>query len=119
VAKKADRFGFPPSRVSDHEKCPEIAENREYHVRSSGVWWKDEKTVWMYNDGQKVAELTPGGPFKEPQYLFFDTEVFVWEGLPTIESLNDPSRNIMLVDWVRAWKLAKKGNAVEKNRATR
>jgi beta-glucanase (GH16 family) len=88
-----------------------------FHVY--GVWWKDEKTVWMYHDGQKVAEITTGGPFKEPQYLFFDTEVFVWEGLPTIESLNDSVRNTMLVDWVRAWKLVKKGNAGEKNRATR
>jgi len=35
----------------------------KFHVY--GVWWKDEKTVWMYHDGQKVAELTPGGPFKE------------------------------------------------------
>ena len=73
----------------------------------------------MYHDGQKVAELTPGGPFKESQYLFFDTEVFVWEGLPTIESLNDPSRNTMLVDWVRSWKLVKKGDTGEENRATK
>ena len=88
-----------------------------FHVY--GVWWKDEKTVWMYHDGQKVAELTLGGPFKESQYLFFDTEVFVWEGLPTIESLNDPSRNTTLVDWVRSWKLVKNGDTDEKNRATR
>jgi hypothetical protein len=73
----------------------------------------------MYHDGKKVAELTPGGPFNEPQYLFFDTEAFVWEGSPTIESLNDPSRNPTLVDWVQSWKLVKKGNKDEKNRATR
>jgi len=84
-----------------------------FHVY--GVWWKDPSTVWMYHDGQKVAELTTGGPFKEPQYLFFDTEVFTWEGLPTIESLNDPARNTMLVDWVRAWKLVKNANAAVEN----
>jgi hypothetical protein len=55
----------------------------------------------------QVAELTTGGPFKESQYLFFDTEVFTWEGLPTIESLNDPARNTMDVDWVRGWKLVR------------
>ena len=93
------------------------ASGETFHVY--GVWWKDEKTVWMYHDGQKVAALTPGGPFKETQYLFFDTEVFVWEGLPTIESLNDPSRNTMLVDWVRSWKLVKKGDTGEENRATK
>jgi beta-glucanase (GH16 family) len=73
-----------------------------------GVWWKDATTVWFYLDGEKVAELKPGGSFEEPQYLFFDTEVFTWEGLPTIESLKDPACNTMMVDWVRAWKLVKK-----------
>jgi hypothetical protein len=37
-------------------------------------------------------------------YLFFDTEVFTWYGLPTVASLKDPNLNTMLVDWVRAWK---------------
>jgi beta-glucanase (GH16 family) len=73
-----------------------------------GVWWKDEKTVWFYHDGKKIAEVATGGSFKEPQYLFFDTEVFIWEGLPTLESLKDPARNTMQVDWVRGWKLVKK-----------
>jgi len=78
-----------------------------FHVY--GVWWKDEKTIWFYHDGQKVAELKPGCGFLEPMYLFFDTEVFKWSGLPTIESLNDPKRNTMEVDWVRSWKLVKTG----------
>src|SRR5664279_2341346 len=34
--KKRTGLGSPP-RVSDHEKCPAIAENRDYHVRSSGL----------------------------------------------------------------------------------
>jgi hypothetical protein len=37
--------------------------------------------------------------------FFFDTEVFVWEGLPTLETLRDPELNVMQVDWVRAWRL--------------
>ena len=77
----------------------------DFHVY--GVWWKDENMVWMYHNGRKVAEIVTGGPFKESQYLFFDTEVFTWEGLPTIESLKDPARNTMLVDWVRGWKLVR------------
>ena len=51
------------------------------------------------------AEIRFGGPFEEPMYLFFDTEVFVWEGLPTLESLRDPELNTMSVDWVRGWRL--------------
>jgi beta-glucanase (GH16 family) len=74
-----------------------------FHVY--GVWWKDKDTIWFYHDGQKVAEIKPDGEFSEPMYLFFDTEVFKWEGLPTLEQLNDPNRNTMQVDWVRAWNL--------------
>ena len=38
-------------------------------------------------------------------YLFFDTAVFVWEGLHTLESLREPELNTMRVDWVHAWQL--------------
>lgn len=72
-----------------------------------GVWWKDASTLWFYHDGIKVAEATAGGPFDEPQYMFFDTEVFTWHGWPTRTSLLDPKKNTMLVDWVRAWRMEK------------
>lgn len=72
-----------------------------------GVWWKDAKTIWFYHNGVKVASVTPGGPFDEPQYMFFDTEVFTWHGWPTRASLLDSGKNAMLVDWVRSWRLVK------------
>jgi beta-glucanase (GH16 family) len=75
----------------------------DYHV--FGVRWKDAETFWMNHNGAKVLEITPGGPFDKPQYMFFDTEVFTWHGWPTRESLLDPDKNTMLVDWVRSWKL--------------
>lgn len=75
----------------------------EFHTY--GVWWKDENHAWFYHNGKKVAEITFPGPFAKPMYLFLDTEVFIWEGLPEIANLNNPDRNAMLVDWVRAWKL--------------
>jgi len=75
----------------------------DYHIY--GVWWKDENTIWFYHNGQKVKEVQTGAPFDEPMYLFFDTEVFVWEGLPDVASLKDPARNTMMVDWVRGWRL--------------
>lgn len=77
----------------------------EFHVY--GVWWKDKDTLLFYHNGERVAEMKTGGEFLETMYLFFDTEVFTWDGLPTIESLKDPARNTMRVDWVRAWKLVK------------
>ena len=75
----------------------------DYHVY--GVWWKDARNVWFYHNGKKVAEVQTGGPFIDPQYMFFDTEVFVFDGLPTISSLKDDSKNTMLVDWVRSYEL--------------
>jgi len=75
----------------------------EYHIY--GVWWKDANHVWMYHNGQRVATIATGGPFTVPQYMFFDQEAFTWEGLPTVESLQDDTRNAMCVDWVRAWRL--------------
>lgn len=74
-----------------------------FHVY--GVWWKDPHTIWLYHDGIKVAEMTPPAAFDEPFYIFLDTEVFTWHGLPTVESLADPKRNTMQVDWVRSWRL--------------
>lgn len=78
----------------------------DYHIY--GVWWKDPHTIWFYHNGEKVAEVKPGGPFDEPMYMFFDTEVFTWEGLPSVDSLKDPKKNTMYVDWVRGWRLVEK-----------
>ena len=75
----------------------------EYHIY--GVWWMDATNVWMYHNGQRVATITTGGPFTVPQYLFFGQEAFTWENLPTVESLQDESRNAMYVHWVHAWRL--------------
>lgn len=73
-----------------------------------GVWWKDKHTIWLYHNGERVADITTGGAFLEPMFMFFDTEVFVWEGLPDIDKLKDPGKNAMTVDWVRSWKLVDK-----------
>lgn len=83
-------------------KMPDEAAAK-FHVY--GVWWKDKDTIWFYHDGKKIAEVKPRCEFLEPMFMFFDTEVFTWSGLPSIQSLNDPARNTMKVDWVRSWKL--------------
>ena len=73
-----------------------------------GVWWREDNSIWFYYNDQKVANVSPGGAFGEGMYMYFDTEVFHWHGWPTKESLLDPERNVVLVDWVRAWKLEKR-----------
>ncbi|MCF7975509.1 MAG: DUF3472 domain-containing protein [Phycisphaerae bacterium] len=74
-----------------------------YHTY--GMWWKDNKTVCFYHNGERVAEVNLSVEFNEPMYLFFDTEVFKWDGMPSLEALKDPQKNTMRVDWVRAWRL--------------
>lgn len=75
----------------------------EFHTY--GLWWKDPNTLWFYHNGVKVMEITPSVPFEEKLHMIWDTEVFKWNGLPTIESLKDNSRNTMYVDFVRTFKL--------------
>jgi hypothetical protein len=84
----------------------------DYHVY--GVWWIDERHMNFYHNGTLTAEVELPGDYDEPMYMFFDTEVFTWEGLPTIESLNNPDLNTMYVDWVRSWELAP-GSSVEQS----
>ncbi len=75
----------------------------EFHVY--GVWWKDQTNIWFYHNGTNVAKVVSGGKFNEAMYLYFDTEVFTWEGLPTPASLQQEQTNTMFVDWVHAWQL--------------
>ncbi|WP_165419293.1 carbohydrate-binding protein [Corallincola spongiicola] len=79
-----------------------------------GLWWKDANNLWFYHNGKKVFEIKPNTAFTENLHMIFDTETLAsqWVGLPTIESLKDNSRNAMLVDWVRTWKLVEGNNEV-------
>jgi beta-glucanase (GH16 family) len=100
--------GWTSDKWTHHEHEMTSGAADDFHTY--GVWWKDARTVWLYLDGEKVEEVTTKGEFNEPLYLFFDTEVFKWEGNPALESLKDDSRNTMQVDWVRGWRLVKNDN---------
>lgn len=97
--------GFADDKSTSHRWTMPTKSAEGFHTY--GIWWKDANTVWFYHDGVKTAEVRPAGDFTEPMYMYFDTEVFLWEGLPLIESLKDPAKNAMRVDWVRAWTLEK------------
>ena len=36
-----------------------------------------------------IEKIKTGGVFREPMTMFFDTEVFIWEGLPDIDALKE------------------------------
>lgn len=78
-----------------------------------GVWWKDAETVIFYLDGKEVHTSKTGGAFNENMYMFFDMETFNWGiGLPTIESLDDSTKNVQYVDWVHTYKQEYKPESV-------
>ena len=77
--------------------------NEEFHTY--GFWWKDPSTLWFYHNGVKVMEVTPSIPFEEKLHMIWDTEVFKWHGLPLIENLQDDSKNTMIVDYVRTYRI--------------
>ena len=102
------RDGWPLDKATPKDWVMPTSSAQDYHVY--GVWWKDANTVDFYHNGVQVAHVNTGGAFDEPMYLFFDTEVFTWTGLPTLGSLKDPRRNTMSVDWVRSWRLVPYGS---------
>ena len=85
----------------------------EFHVY--GMWWKpDGKELVFYHNGEEINRLVPRVPLQEDLKMVFDTEVFPFAtagvahiGLPLVENLNDNTKNTMLVDWVRTYKLVK------------
>jgi len=71
-----------------------------------GMWWKSPTEIRYYYNGNEVATVTPARPIDEGLNMVFDMEVFHWVGFPTLESLNDPTKNTMQVDWVRGYRPA-------------
>lgn len=79
----------------------DVRPREDFHIYA--MEW-DASFIRYYLDGAKVFEIPNGGRFTETQALYFDSEAFVWQGYPTLESLQDDARNTFLVDWVRGWK---------------
>jgi len=74
----------------------------DYHVY--GVEW-DSVYIRFDLDDIQVFEVKHEGKFNTTQWMYFDTEAFIWDGLPlSPESVSDPSKNKMFVDWIRAYK---------------
>ncbi|GAQ84214.1 Concanavalin A-like lectin/glucanase [Klebsormidium nitens] len=100
--------GRGPSQTGDlttpyFYRLPTGTITSDFHVY--GFWWQSPTKLQFYFDGQLAATITPKAPFTEASYLFFDTEVFKQYGLPDVASLKDPSMNVFLVDYVRAYAL--------------
>ena len=96
-------------KLSNKNTRKNVVWNEDYHV--FGAWWKDEHTVQFYLNGEPAGEVISRQPFTLEQEIIWDlwTQDSPWVcGLPEKDELLDESRNTMLVDWVRTWKLVSK-----------
>lgn len=75
----------------------------DFHVY--GVWRYETNDVRFYHNDSNVVSVVPGGSMDDNHYMFLCNEVQLYNGLPTLESLRDPLRNTMYVDWVHSWRL--------------
>ena len=81
--------------------------NEVYHT--VGMWWKDDRTVQFYLDGEPAGSIkTTNRRFTRNQNLIWDlwTKDVPWLGGLAVKSdLNNNSINTMYVDWVHTYRL--------------
>lgn len=63
-----------------------------------GVDWREE-SIRFYFDGHLVRTFAPNDYWHEPEYLFLDSEAFLWYGFPPADTL--PS--VYQIEYVRGW----------------
>ncbi len=103
-------------RLSNGNLKRGIPWNETYHT--VGVWWKDEKNMTFYLDGEeagsvKVGESRDGNYY--PEIIFSRDLNLIWDlwtrdvnwlgGLALKEHMRDDRFNTMRVDWVHTFKL--------------
>lgn len=77
-----------------HDTGVSLAE--DFHVY--GVDWQED-SIRFYFDGTLVQTVEPNLHWHEPEYLFLDSEAFLWHGFPTPDTLPSTYE----IDYVRGW----------------
>ncbi|WP_456516747.1 Ig-like domain-containing protein [Aquimarina sp. 433] len=114
-----NKGNYSNNNLSDTNPLKGIRWNEEYHI--VGVWWKDNKNIQFYLDGEPAGSVVvgnhetgdnfPSRVFTRDLEIIFDlwTNEADWlGGLPPKSDLGDDTINTMRVDWVRTWKLEDK-----------
>ncbi|MEH0152704.1 Ig-like domain-containing protein [Limibacter armeniacum] len=114
-----DEDNYMNTNLSDANPLKGVKWNDDYHT--FGVWWKDEKHIQFYLDGEPAGSVEVGhdrsGQTYENRYFTRDLEIIfdLWTneanwlgGLPEKTELSNAINSTMLVDWVRTWKLEDK-----------
>ncbi|WP_010182889.1 T9SS type A sorting domain-containing protein [Aquimarina agarilytica] len=111
-----NKGNYDNRRLSDDNPKKGIAWNETYHT--VGVWWKDERNITFYLDGEEAGSVVVGqhnnGQFFEER-IFTRNQQLIWDlwtrdadwlgGLADKSHLSDDSINTMRVDWVHTFKL--------------
>ncbi|PKQ61881.1 hypothetical protein BZG02_14750 [Labilibaculum filiforme] len=111
-----DEDNFLNTNLSGANPLKGVKWNEDYHT--FGVWWKDEKNIQFYLDGEPAGKVVvghdrsgttyPDREFTRDLEIIFDlwTNEANWLGGLALKSdLADDAINTMRVDWVRTWKL--------------
>ena len=110
---------FINTKLSKENKFRGVKWNEDY--QTFGVWWKDEKNIQFYLNGEpagsvKVGQHKDGNYYKERHFtreleIIFDlwsNEAKWLGGLPPKKDLQNNEINTLKIDWVRTWKLTDK-----------
>jgi len=111
-----DDGNFLQAGLSDVNPLKGVKWNENYHT--FGVWWKDERNIQFYLDGEPAGKVVVGhdrnGTTYADRFFTRDLEIIfdLWTneanwlgGLPQKSELSNAANSTMLVDWVRTWKL--------------
>ncbi len=114
TVRNADNFDN--RNLSSNNPKRGVRWNEEYHT--VGVWWKDEKNMTFYLDGEAAGSVTVGqdrGGQNYPEIRFSRDLNLIWDlwtddenflgGVAVKSHLTDDSINTMKVDWVHTYKL--------------
>lgn len=96
-----------PNDIKTPRDFPNVGSERNAdRYFTYGVWWKDNRNILFYRDGQYVGSAYTGGDFNEDMYMFFDMEPFTWgPGLPTISDLDNDGINSAYYNSVKTYRL--------------
>ena len=107
------------SSLSQANPLRNVGWNEDYHTY--GVWWKDERNIQFYLNGEPSGNVVVGehrdGTYHPSRFFTRELEIIfdLWTneagwlgGLPPKFDLQNESINTMRIDWVRTWKLEDK-----------
>jgi len=107
------------SSLSQANPLRNVGWNEDYHTY--GVWWKDERNIQFYLNGEPSGNVVVGehrdGTYHPSRFFTRELEIIfdLWTneagwlgGLPPKSDLQNESINTMRIDWVRTWKLEDK-----------